>query len=214
MDNKVDRRNFLKQAFFYTGAMAVFPMGISCRRKEAEIGIPLVKPENWDPIDFNRKRGKQGAIPKSYLPEIMGSDGVEKHLGKHLPYVPDIPEGKIPEGYLPLMWGDPKKGYTMHPNAKVGPANQFEGHWFNWIQIRKSHPGKAETAKTVYSDWPFTRPSDTGRFITANGIDIRVNSGKNTVYLAVLPSGLSPGDTIRIWAHCLTHGEYVDFITI
>ena len=48
----------------------------------------------------------------------------------------------------------------------------------------------------------------------AGGGDITAESGKNTVYLCKLPDGLQKGDTVRIWAHCLTHGEYVDFIEV
>jgi hypothetical protein len=33
-------------------------------------------------------------------------------------------------------------------------------------------------------------------------------------FVAALPDDVAPGDTIRIYAHCLTHGEYVDFMTI
>ena len=33
-------------------------------------------------------------------------------------------------------------------------------------------------------------------------------------YLVQLPAGLVSGDVIRVHANCLTHGEYVDFLTI
>ena len=55
---------------------------------------------------------------------------------------------------------------------------------------------------------------DTGLFVAADGQDITANSGKNTVYLVKLPSDVAPGDEVRVYAHCLYHGEYVDFLGV
>jgi hypothetical protein len=175
---------------------------------------PLTRPEAWDPIAYNRDRGNAGAIPQSYLDDVNGADGEKKHLGKHLPYQPELTTGIVPEGYVALMWGDPRKGYTRHPNADRGPANNHEGHWYNWIRIRKAVEEDATEAQSDFSGWPNTAEGDTGKYAGFAGREITSEQGKNTVYLARLPKDVQPGDTVRIWAHCLTHGEYVDFLTL
>ena len=91
---------------------------------------PTAKPDGWDPIAYNKKRGNAGAIPESYHESINGADGDKKHLGKHLPYQPKVEAKMVPEGFVAIMWGDPDKGYAKHPNAKKGPANKGEGHWY------------------------------------------------------------------------------------
>ncbi|MGF1511664.1 MAG: hypothetical protein ACFB9M_19385 [Myxococcota bacterium] len=175
--------------------------------------IPTAKPAAWDPIAYNRKRGNAGKIPESYLPSINGPDGVKKHLGKHLPYVPDLGEITVPSGMVAIMWGDPSKGYVRHPNAARGPDNNNEGHWYNWVKIRKATVEDALETKSQYAEWP-PKEGEESSFAVFGGGDITADSGKNTVYLAELPKDLEPGDTVRVWAHCLTHGEYVDFMTI
>jgi hypothetical protein len=175
---------------------------------------PTAKPDGWDPIAYNKERGNAGAIPKSYHDSINGPDGDNKHLGKHLPYQPKAPAKMVPEGFIAIMWGDPDKGYAKHPNAKKGPANKGEGHWYNWIKIRKAGEGEAEELQSEYSDWPGTGEGDSGKYAVFGGGKIEDDGGKNTIYLAGLPKDLKAGDTIRIWAHCLTHGEYVDFLTL
>jgi hypothetical protein len=65
-----------------------------------------------------------------------------------------------------------------------------------------------------YSEWPGISPDDNGAYAVFGGGEITDDAGKNTIYLAALPPGVVSGDTVRIWAHCLTHGEYVDFITV
>lgn len=176
---------------------------------------PVTKPDGWDPIAYNRDRGNAGAIPKSYREAINGPDGVEKHLGKHLPYQPELTTEVAPEGHVALMWGDPQKGHTRHPNADRGPANNNEGHWYNWIRIRKAVEGDDATeVQSDFSGWPKTADADTGKYVGLAGKEVESEQGKNTIYLARLPKGVKPGDTVRIWAHCLTHGEYVDFLTL
>jgi len=190
------------------------PPRASADKPRVPAAPPLTRPEAWDPIAYNRERGNAGAIPESYREAVNGPDGVKKHLGKHLPYQPELTTEVVPEGYMALMWGDPKKGYTRHPNADRGPANDNEGHWYNWIRIRKAVEEDATEAETGFSGWPKTAEGDTGKYAGFAGKEITSDQGKNTIYLARLPNGVEPGDTVRIWAHCLTHGEYVDFLTL
>jgi hypothetical protein len=178
------------------------------------MAIPAAKPADWDPIAFNRARGNAGAIPESYRDEINGPEGETGHLGKHLPYVPGGFEGEVPEGMLPIMWGDPDLGYVRHPNAVPSEANDGEGHWYDWVRIRKATEGEAEEVETTFTSWPAQGPDGTGAYAVLGGGDITAESGKNTVYLVRLPSDVGPGDTVRVHAHCLTHGEYVDFLTL
>ena len=111
------------------------------------------------------------------------------------------------------MWGNPELGHAKHPNASKSEANPI-GHWYDWIRIRKAVPGEAEELQSQYSDWPGIVEGDNGAYAVSGGGEITEDGGKNTMYLAALPKDLKPGDTIRIHAHCLTHGEYVDFLTI
>lgn len=237
--NDFHRRTFLKRIAAATGGVALMPLVTSCRNstetveksgpasKPAAAGpatqpggapsattVPATEPAGWDPIAFNRARGNAGMIPDSYLDEINGPDGEKKHLGKHLPYVPELEAGLVPEGMIALMWGDPAKGYARHPNAARGPENDHEGHWYNWIRIRPAVEGEAEEVTSQYAEWPGTPEQREELYVVAGGGDITADGGRNTVYLAKLPEGLKKGDPIRIWAHCLTHGEYVDFITV
>lgn len=169
--------------------------------------VPMSKPARWDPIAFNRERGNAGAIPESYLQSINGPDGTAKHLGKHLPYWPELEGLGPPEGMVALMWGDPTKGHARHPNAPVTEGNP-DGHWYDWIRIRKATDGDAEEVESRFPAWPGEG------FLVQGGGELTAEDGKNTVYLARLPSNAGPGDEIRIHAHCLTHGEYVDFLTL
>lgn len=230
-----DRRQFLVRIASITGGAVLMPHVTACGASAAAgeptsmpaggtaashvasadtlLPIPMAKPDGWDPIGFNRERGNAGAIPESYHADINGPDGENSHLGKHLPYVPggDLP---VPEGYIALMWGDPALGHTMHPNAVRNESNNYEGHWYNWIRIRKATDGDAIEMQSEYTEWPDIGPNDNGAYAVFGADDITAESGKHTVYLAALPDDVGPGDTIRIYAHCLTHGEYVDFMTI
>ena len=233
------RRRFMQQLAQTTGGVVLMPWVTSCvssdngsesaeksgpaasepgeaeaQPKAGVLAVPAVKPADWDPIAYNRARGNAGKIPESYLPSINGPDGVKKHLGKHLPYVPDLKSAEVPSGMLAIMWGDPDKGYVRHPNAARGPENDNQGHWYNWVKVRKAVDGDAEEVENTYPEWPGTSEQREGHFVVYGGGDITADSGKNTVYLVQLPADAKPGDTIRIWAHCLTHGEYVDFIRV
>lgn len=227
-----DRREFLRQLAIATGGVVVLPMAISCTGgSESEevvvtedAGVELVKPAmaavpfvlaaDWDPVVFNTDRGNAGAIPEGYLPDINGPDGVPKHMGKHLPYVPQVDPALVPEGYLPVMWGDSGKGYAMHPQAPEGTESYPLGHWYNWIRIRKAVEGEAIETESEFTAWPGPVDGDTGLFVAADGGDLAADGGKNTVYLVKLPEDVVPGDTVRIYGHCLYHGEYVDFLTV
>ncbi len=199
-----------------SGTMLLFPMLTSCTSSQEDIlkNIPFKKPDNWNPIAFNRIRGNAGAIPESYLADINGADGEKKHIGKHLPYIPDIAPSLIPKGFIALMWGDPSKGHTPHPNAPPDESNKYQGHWYNRIQIRKAVTSWAESAESTYSGWSSVTAADNGAYAVQGGQDIAADKGIHTVYLAVLPPNVRRGDTLRITAHCLTHGEYIDFITL
>jgi len=175
--------------------------------------IPKARPDGWDAIAYNRDRGNAGAIPESYRAQINGPDGATQHLGKHLPYVATLAAGAVPSGMLALMWGDPSRGYAKHPNAGPSDSNPT-GHWYNWVKIRKATNDEAQEAESRFSAWPTTGPNDTGRYAPHEGTDVTTDGGKNTVYLVALPSDVRSGDLVRVHAHCLTHGEYVDFVTV
>lgn len=175
--------------------------------------IPKARPDGWDAIAYNRDRGNAGAIPESYRPQINSADGAAQHLGKHLPYVATIAAGAVPAGMLALMWGDPSRGYAKHPNAAPSESNPT-GHWYNWVKIRKATNDEAQEAESRFSAWPTAGASDTGRYAAHEGTDATAEGGKNTVYLVALPSDARSGDLVRVHAHCLTHGEYVDFVTV
>jgi hypothetical protein len=231
----LNRREFLEHLAYVTGAIVLLPAVSACKKSDppsptppkdtpkqgtapakaptALAAIPLIKPEKWDPITYNRERGNQGAIPKSYLPSVNGATGEKDHLGKHLPYIPKIDPKLIPAGFLPIMWGDPAKGHAKHPNAPRTKENP-EGHWYNWIRARKAVAGDAQELESRYSDWPKTKEGDNGAYIAFGGGDPAADSGKNTIYLVKIPDDVKKGEMIRIWAHCLTHGEYVDFLTV
>jgi hypothetical protein len=182
---------------------------------DASPAPPLVRPDDWDPIAFNHMRGNAGAIPVSYLDDVNGPDGENDHLGKHLPYVPEgLAEGAVPDGMIALMWGNPALGHTRHPNAPPSEANRFEGHWYQWIRIRRAVADEAEEAVSLYTGWPESASDDSGRYAVLDGGDIMADGGRNTIYLATLPPDTNPGDVLRIYGYCLTHGEYVDFLEI
>ena len=171
--------------------------------------IPAAKPADWDAMAFNRARGATGAIPAAYMITIEEEGGDVGHLGKHLPFVPEF---EAPAGKLALMWGDPAKGHAQHPNADRAESNNNEGHWYNWIRVRKA-TADAQEVETTFDGWPAISAS-TGSYAVLGGGDIAENGGKNTVYLVELPSDVASGDTVRVHAHCLTHGEYVDFVVV
>ncbi|HJK98607.1 MAG TPA: hypothetical protein RMF84_15390 [Polyangiaceae bacterium LLY-WYZ-14_1] len=158
-------------------------------------------------------RGNAGAIPESYLDEINGPDGDTEHLGKHLPYLAGIDAEVVPAGMVALMWGNPENGHARHPNA-APTADNPEGHWYDWIRIRKAVEGDAEETESRYRGWPEAENPADGAYAVKGGGEITADGGRNTIYLAQLPADVRPGDTIRIHAHCLTHGEFVDFLAV
>lgn len=231
MSKTLLRREFLERLSLATGSVILLPGLPGCGGGASASGagtstapdaqpsvpaltIPRAKPANWDAIAFNKERGNAGAIPATYLPSINGADGVEKHLGKHLPYIPEVDPSLVPEGFLPLMWGDPSRGYAPHPNAVRSEKNNFEGHWYNWIRVRAATDGDATEEESRFSEWPAPAPADTGRYAAFAAKEIESDDGKNTIYLVTRPKGLAAGSDVRIHAHCLTHGEYVDFVTL
>lgn len=230
------RREFLGQLATLTGGVVLLPHVTACSTTQAadkapatptaaqgaatavapgsSIPVPKTPPTDWDAIAFNKKRGNDGAIPKSYWPDINGPEGEKKHLGKHLPYTPKVDAKLVPEGFIAIMWGDASKGYARHPNAAKDPAKDYKGHWYNWIKVRKAVDGEAEELNNEYADWPGPAPYDKKSYAVFGEGEITADAGKNTIYLVKLPADVKKGDTIRIYAHCLYHGEYVDFLTI
>lgn len=228
MSTPLDRRQFLRILGSGTAVALLSPLTTSCASTASPaapegdgtasttgdelppaLRIPRSKPDDWDPIAFNRDRGHAGAIPESYWPSIDAADGVPNALGKHLPYVPAIEGFTVTAGTIAIMWGDTSKGYAKHPNAVRNETNQNHGHWYDWIEIRKATEGEAITQRSDYPEWP----GGEGYAVLGGG-DITADAGKNTVYLAALPSDVRPGDLVRIHANCLTHGEYVDFLVV
>lgn len=222
------RRHFLRSLATASGAVVLMPAVSRCAAPTAAtsagadslgatastISLPLTHDDGWDPMAYNRERGLAGAIPDSYLDDITGPDGDEQHLGKHLPYVPAVDASLLPAGMVAIMWGDPDKGHAKHPNAVRSEANNHEGHWYNWIRVRKATAEDAEELQSAYSEWPGTLPEDNGAYAVFGEGSITDDSGKNTIYLAAIPSDVQSGDWVRIHAHCLTHGEYVDFLQV
>lgn len=198
--------------------MLLVPLVVSCRPKEpaaaAKDQLPRVREPSWDAIAFNRARGNAGAIPESYRGKINGPDGVAQHLGKHLPFVPKLPSTvPVPAGMMALMWGDPALGHARHPNAPVSPALPT-GHWYDWIRVRRATDREAEERESRFSSWPHASPADRGQLVALAGEDPAADEGRNTVYVVALPEATQPGEWVRIHAHCLTHGEYVDFVRV
>jgi hypothetical protein len=210
----VSRREILRHGTI-AGVTLLVPSTVACvgkRSEDAGAGaLPTARPGAWDPVTFNRLRGSAGAIPEEYMAEINGEDGVTEHLGKHLPFVPA--SARAPLGMLALMWGDPSLGYARHPNAPVSP-DEPTGHWYDWIRLRRSIEGPAEELESRFSAWPVGGAGDNGRYAALQGTDPADDEGRNTIYLAVLPSGVQPGEWVRVHAHCLTHGEYVDYVRV
>ncbi len=175
-------------------------------------GVPLTRPSDWEVVAFNTARGKAGSIPASYMAKIEAAQGLPKHLGKHLPYLPKVPAGRVADGGLGIMWGDPSLGYTMHPNAGKSETKPL-GHWYNWIRV-SIEGNEASQVETHFDGWPQCTDAVKGKLVGFSDEDPTVNGGKNSVYVAQLPTGAKSGDTLRVWAHCLTHGEYLDFLTL
>lgn len=244
MTTPLTRRLFVQRIAGATGALVLAPFAVACNQTtspneeftrvapgeatpvptrepidppeaapSAMPTIPTQRPADWDALAFNRRRGNAGAIPESYRADINGPDGDTQHLGKHLPFVASLAAGVVPAGMLAIMWGDPSKGYAQHPNAASTEQNP-EGHWYNWIRLRKASAGDAPEAESHYRAWPAVQPGDNGAFVAREGDDPAAADGKNTVYLAELPPDVGPGDWVRVHAHCLTHGEYVDFLQL
>ncbi len=205
---QLNRRELLKGLATSAGALILLPkLSLAAPNSQPDLSPIKAPPMSWNPIVYNKERGAAGAIPAAYMAKINAPDGIKKHLGKHLPY--RLME-EAPEGYLAIMWGDPKKGHARHPNASKSPKKP-EGHWYNWIRLRKACEGPAEEQESRYADWPGDQAA--GYLVQGDG-EIKADGGRNTIYLAKLPAGLKKGDRIRIWAHCLSHGEYVDFLEI
>ncbi len=235
------RRDFLVNLASATGAVVLMPAVTACKNKDEKAAEPAVvaeptpvtpvepakpatpapppappsaRPDDWNAMAYNKERGALGAIPAAYMADINGPDGDNKHLGKHLPYQPKIEAKLLPEGYIAIMYGDPSLGHAKHPNAVKGPDNNNEGHWFNWIRVSRAVDGDREELQSAYASWPEVGEGDNGKYVAVDGGDITADGGRNTVYLCALPAGLKAGDTVRVWGHCLTHGEYVDFLTL
>ncbi|MCB0067357.1 MAG: hypothetical protein KDD77_09405 [Caldilineaceae bacterium] len=166
----------------------------------ASMPVPKAKPGDWNAIEFNKKRGNSGAIPKEYLSAINAGGG-EMAIGKHLPY---IPQENAPDGHVVIAFGKRSAGYPQHPASS--------DHWFDWIHVAKSGSDKGMMSK--FPAWPGTEEQRKQLYVVAGGYDISdigMEKGKLTVYLAKLPDDVKGGDILRITGHCTKHGEYVNF---
>jgi hypothetical protein len=219
------RRAFLQQLAASTGAVVLLPQVVACGSSvEPEprpaptptgggetvadpLAVPRTKPADWDAIAFNRARGNAGAIPESYLADVNGPDGELKHLGKHLPYVPNLDSTvvTVPGGALALMWGDDTRSYPRHPAVA--------GHWYDWVRVRRATDDDAEEIESRFAGWPEVGEGQQP-YLVSDGGDLATDGGKNTVYVVQLPPGVGPGDTVRVIGHCTLHGEYVDFLVV
>ncbi|MBI2378402.1 MAG: hypothetical protein HYV07_30670 [Deltaproteobacteria bacterium] len=217
---RIDRRRFLELTLAGVSAPVAGSILSACAGQKNVAAAandltapPTARPEVWDAIAYNTARGAAGFIPPAYMKDIQADGGDKKHLGKHLPFVPKaFPEDRKVAGYLPLMWGDPDKGNAKHPNAAKTPEKP-DGHWYNWIRLAINGEPASEV-ETRFDDWPKCSDAVNGKLAGCVDPDPAAEEGKNTVYLAELPKDAKPGDTVRVWAHCITHGEYVDFLTI
>lgn len=232
LSHRLPRRDFLENLAVATGTVVLLPSVSACgaaksysntsenqgrpahggseAKGSSVMDVPDIKPPDWNALDFNRARGAAGAIPSQYMEKINGPGGTEKHLGKHLPYLPPMTEQQIPAGFVAVMFGDASRGFAKHPNAPADPAQNYEGHWYDWIEVKTNAGG----LKSTYSSWPSTGAGDNGQYVAFNGQDITADGGKHTVYLVAMPEGTAPGSEIRVLAHCINHGEYVDFLTV
>lgn len=240
MNDETNRRTFLRDVGLTAGAAALAPAALSACNRQGDtettpdpiepttggeepvtnplqtdpLAIPQTRPTDWNAITFNQRRGNAGAIPESYHESINGSEGENGHLGKHLPYMPDMEASAVPEGFIALMWGDPEVGHARHPNAPTGTAGYERGHWYDWVKVRKAVEDDAQEVETTFTGWPDPGEGQTGQYAVQGGGDINEDTGRNTIYLVQLPPDVAPGDTIRIVGHCLYHGEYVEFLNI
>lgn len=212
-----ERRNLLKHLAAATSASLFLPAVIGCstqRQDEADVfgtkdsssttidpsTVPVSRPENFNPIEFNLQRGLLGAIPASYHPSILGADGPLVHLGKHMAYIAPVDKTTVPAGYVAIMMGEFAKGYTRHVASGT--------HWYDWISVRKEGAALNRAVVTNYASWP-----DSNNAVFGAGL-ITDASGVNTIYYARLPAGVQASDTICVVAHCNIHGEYISFITL
>lgn len=221
------RRELLQQLSVLLGAAVLAPSSIGCSTTPApavntgasaatataSLDLPTARPADWDAIGFNRARGNAGAVPESYRAQINGPDAERQHIGKHLPWTPPLGAGVVPAGMLGVMFGDPSLGRTRHPNDAVSETNP-QGHWFDWVKVRKATTADAPEVESRFSAWPTPAAGDNGRFVPQEGTDLTADRGKNTVYLVALPEGVAPGDLVRVRGHCISHGEFVEFLTV
>jgi hypothetical protein len=87
------------------------------------------------------------------------------------------------------------------------------GHWYNWVRVRNASIENAHEIESTFHAWPGPQDeSDATVFSVLGSGKIEDNDGKNTIYMLSRPADLNTGDTMRIYGHCLYHGEYVDFV--
>lgn len=211
-----ERRGVLAKVAAATGSLFLLPTLVACAKKDelaendfpstataAQSGtqIPISRPANFNPIQFNLDRGLAGAIPSAYHASITGVDGPLVHIGKHMAYIAPIDRAMVPSGYVALMMGEFAKGYTRHGATAT--------HWYDWIAIRKEGSAYGTIITSSFPAWP----SVTDNMVFGGGL-ITDAAGINTVYLARLPADVKAGDTLCVMAHCNIHGEYVSYITV
>ncbi len=203
------RRQVLK-LLQLAGATALLPRVLGCA---PSVGLPLPRARDgaWDAIVFNLARARQGAVPPAYLALIEGLGGIPQHLGKHLPFLVadgNLLDAALAANLLPIQWGDPGKGHARHPNAAPTEAVP-SGHYYDWVDLLV---GDAET-RVAFAPWPQNRADVAGAYRGLRTDDPTGEEGRDTVYLLPM-GGASCGVDVRVHGHCLTHGEYVDFVKV
>lgn len=214
----IDRRSLLRRLAALGAAPALAaacggarPAPIDPAERAAYALPPVTPPAGWDPIAYNLARGRVGYIPPDYLAEVKGPGGFAVIVGEHLGYAVQHEAVKLSEGRLALMFGDPRRGHVRHPNSPRTKSD-LVGHWVDWIRVRAVKGG--EEVETRFDDWPVCSSLVQGRILPRVGNNPADDSGRNSVFVAKLPEGVAVGDQLRIWAHCRSHGEYVDYANL
>lgn len=195
------RRDFIKTLSVAAAAGFILPSFVSCTcstRSSDPLALPNSQPADWDAVTFNMQRALAGAAPESYHDSISSADGDKKHVGKHTPFAPQIAD--VPDGYIAIMFGDSSKSHPQHPNSGK--------HWYDWISIRTSTEDNAQEIISNYSAWPQIKAGDNGQYTG----DTSAKGGRETVYLAKLPTDYVTGDILRVVGHCTKHGDWVNFV--
>ena len=126
-----------------------------------------------------------------------------------------------PEGWDPVAFnrvrgnaGAVPESYRDAINAEDADTQALGMHLPDWIRLRKATSNEAQEAESTYSNWPRTGIGDTGDYLALRGQNPAAEEGRNTIYLVALPKDARAGDLLRVWGHCILHGEYVHFLPL